>query len=54
MVGCATVPAGECITLVGFNSTMASQTVQVTNINTCTVTRLVITHTVDCTGGLHR
>ena len=47
----ATVPAGECFTLVGFNSAMASQTVQLTNINTCTVTRLSITHTVDCAGG---
>lgn len=28
----ATVPAGECFTLVGFNSAMASQTVQLTNM----------------------
>ncbi|HNM26068.1 MAG TPA: PKD domain-containing protein, partial [Saprospiraceae bacterium] len=46
-----TVPAGQCYTLVGFNTAMASQTVQLTNINTCTVTRLSVTHTVNCAGG---
>lgn len=50
----ATVPAAQCMTLIGFDPAMASQTVQVTNINTCTVTRLDITHTVtNCAGAPH-
>lgn len=46
-----TVPAGECFTLVNFNSSMPSQNVQLTNLNTCIVTDLLITHTVTCPGG---
>lgn len=46
-----TVPANTCMTLSGFDETAPDQNVQITNINTVTVTALKVTHEYTCHDG---